>query len=471
MKSVNTINDLKRAYDHDRNLYAFRHARKISIQNEIQNHLENAFEMRLYSIEFLLGIGKIATARNLLNGLKTQLNSITNQRIIARYYHTSGLLSYYNNHIIEALESFETSMNLSNSVNDLLQWENTKIWREIALIHFYEPAGLDHMQAMIFALNNHPSWEKSMLCAHFVMGAYRLKKTISSEQFILLDAMIDQSFMGPYVMYLIGLIFLNRFNDNEIHQVIDKVVQLSLKTQGIKGDYRMIDEFVKKFPYVLEIHDAKFAKWYETYINPIIEFVNKDQASLFSNVPDEPKVSITSCLNCDNRCCYDGVYVTYSEEAKIKAHIQKYPDDFKEVPDQFLEDGEWEFLFGGKRTKRVFHEYLREDYPAHFEKTICIFALKDGSCSLQRSAIKHHMHPWSIKPELCWKFPLIGLFNEDALNHPHYFGEKDPHYYDEHQPGYLSFLPCSKVTDEGISWKQMYRNELQYYLAKIQKTK
>jgi hypothetical protein len=163
--------------------------------------------------------------------------------------------------------------------------------------------------------------------------------------------------------------------------------------------------------------------------------------------------------------------VTYAEEAKIRDHIKKHPDEFRHVPSDFLEKGEWEFLFGGNRTKRVPHVYTREDFPKHFQQTICVFALPNGLCSLQQSAVNHGMHPWSLKPELCWKFPLVGLFNEDAINHPHYFDEPDPHYFSEAEPGYLSFLPCAKTDESGLSWKQLYQNELQYYLAKKQSKK
>ena len=76
-------------------------------------------------------------------------------------------------------------------------------------------------------------------------------------------------------------------------------------------------------------------------------------------------------------------------------------------------------------------------------------------------------HPWKVKPELCWEFPLIGLFNDNAMEKPHYFGEPDPGFYDENQPGYLSFMPCARLKSDGSSWKRMYRTEfLHYFKAK-----
>ena len=461
-----TLHLIKTAYEHDRNTLAFRHLRKLYLQCEVNNQFEEAYDLRLKSIELLLSLGKISTAKNLIEVLERKLSLVTNPLITARYHHALGVLNFYQNHIIEALENFENSMTLSNNLNENVQWNNTRLWREIALINFYEPSGLENTLQMITELNYQKSWMTSMLCAHYLIGAYRLNKPVTETTYQLLNSLVEPSYFGPYALYQIGLILLNRYESDELSIKLFELSKVISKTQGIKGDFRIIHTFFTQYPEVLTINDALLTSWNKTYLLPLIKANEQDQSKLFSNVSDEPKVSVTSCLNCDNRCCYDGVYVTYAEEEKIKRHIQKFSEDFKHVPSDFLENGDWEFLFGGKRTKRVFHEYLRDDYPAHFEKTICIFALEDGSCSLQRSAIKHHMHPWSVKPELCWEFPLIGLFNEDALNKPHYFGEKDPHYFDESQPGYLSFLPCSKVTEEGISWKKMYKNELQYYLAK-----
>ena len=219
-----------------------------------------------------------------------------------------------------------------------------------------------------------------MLCAHYLIGSYRLKKDVSNEVYQKLDTCIDSSYLGPYVLYKIGMIFLNRYQEDELQHQLEELSKLLVKTQGIKGDFYIINDFIQRYPNVIAMAETHLTDWINTYLLPLIDFNEIDQAKLFSNVSSLPKVSVTSCLNCDNRCCYDGVYVTYSEEEKIKQHIQKYPNDFKHVPTEFLEKGEWEFLFGGKRTKRVFHDYLSPDYPAHFEKTICVFALEDGSC-------------------------------------------------------------------------------------------
>lgn len=193
-------------------------------------------------------------------------------------------------------------------------------------------------------------------------------------------------------------------------------------------------------------------------------------ASIFPHLSDLPKMREMACAACDNRCCYDGVYATQAEEMAIKQLRKRVPSYFRGIPKEFTEDGEWGFLFHGKRTKLRAHDYSKPDYPAHFGRTKCVLALPNGECAPQRAGADLGYHPWRFKPSICWKFPLIGLFNDNAMEKPHYFGEPDPHAYDDTQRGYLSFLPCAVVLENGVSWKQVYRHELIHFL-RHEKTK
>ncbi len=469
MLKPNHLNDLHEANAHDRNQYVLRHLNRLAILADSSSNNQEKTLYLLISIENQLALGQVKSALSLVRSFD-YLKDSPSSLLKASYYQAQGLALLYQNHIIESLEAFDYSMDLSKSFDDLYLFHHTRLYKEMALIKFYEPLALQHLMTYLQNHDFFSPYEMSMMVALYFSGINQFHQTISSDTMNFLDDTIQRDNTGPYVLYLMNkMLYINQpYESNQaIHEMI---IALLIKTQGIKGDYQVIDAYLKQYD-INNQQNASLILWQKKYITPLMNQLDNEQKALFSHLPDEPKVSVTSCLNCDNRCCYDGVYATYAEEIKINEHINKYPDEFTHVPKEFLEDGEWEFLFGGKRTKRVPHHYSRSDYPAHFEKTICIFALEDGACSLQKSAIKHDLHPWHLKPELCWKFPLIGLFNDNAYEHPHYFGEKDPHYFDESQPGYLSFLPCSKVTDEGISWKKMYKNELQYYLAKEYKQK
>lgn len=211
--------------------------------------------------------------------------------------------------------------------------------------------------------------------------------------------------------------------------------------------------------------------WFERRMPRLREQRAETTASIFPHLPDLPRMRAMACATCDNRCCYDGVYATKEEEDRIRALRKKAPAYFAAVPEDFTEDGEWGFLFHGKRTKLRAHDYTKPDYPAHFGKTKCVLALPNGECAPQRAGADLGYHPWRFKPSICWKFPLIGLFNDNAMEKPHYFGEPDPHAYDDTQRGYLSFLPCATVDENGLSWKQVYRHELLHFLRHEQQNR
>lgn len=206
------------------------------------------------------------------------------------------------------------------------------------------------------------------------------------------------------------------------------------------------------------------SSWTASRVPRLMEKRRLTDSSIFPHLPDTPFMRQMACATCDNRCCYDGVYVTSDEESRIKALRKRFPAYFAKIPNDFTEEGQWGFLFGGKRTKRKPHRYTKPDYPEHFGQTKCVLALPNGECAPQRAGADQGYHPWRFKPSICWKFPLIGLFNDNAMEKPHYFGEPDPHAYDDTQRGYLSFLPCAVVDEQGVSWKQVYRHELLHFL-------
>jgi len=230
-----------------------------------------------------------------------------------------------------------------------------------------------------------------------------------------------------------------------------------LSAEGVPGAPELVVQAIRKTSM------TGFEDWIRQHVDPIAAAVAADDARIFPTLPDAPAMAPMDCARCDGRCCYDGVYVTGEEELRIRAFMKLHPQRFGDVPEAFLEDGEWGFLFHGKRTIRVPHAFERQDFPNHFARTKCVFALPSGECSLQKAATENLCHPWKVKPELCWEFPLIGLFNDNALEKPHYFGEPDPGFYDECHPGYLSFMPCAKTDPEGKSWKRMYRTEFLHY--------
>ncbi len=464
------IPDINRLYfDTDRNDYLGRKASKLAIMATIDKNLPASIRYQIIQLEAIIASSHIKKASKLHQQITEAIKQVSDDELHAMYHIATGSLLLAKDHVIEAIEAFATGLDLAKKFENSFIYSVGSIWREMAIIHFYESSAIDHLKEMISTYENKDSsWEKSMISAYFLMGSYRLNRPVDINYFQALLSGLSPEFPGPLAQFLSAACLLDLINDNDLLKIAEDIMKYALRCQGMKGEPLILLEFANKNQKFIEnsLLFPAFQAWLDRYVKPLQEAQNEEAKALFAHLPDEPIMATQSCLSCDNRCCYDGVYVTYAEEAKIRDFMMKYPDEFKHVPTNFLEKGEWEFLFGGNRTIRVPHEYSRPDFPRHFQKTICVFALPNGLCSLQQSAVKHGMHPWSLKPELCWEFPLVGLFNEDAFNHPHYFDQPDPHYFSEEEPGYLSFLPCAKTDASGLSWKRLYKNELQYYLAK-----
>ncbi len=327
------------------------------------------------------------------------------------------------------------------------------IWRDLALSRFGDHTGIRELEKIAETAGSTGRSELAMLAsAFYCLAARTIRRTVPAT----FPKRIDPG-LAPGLMAL-ALSSLPAPDDaaeaGERAQTIEDLIH---DCGGVQGDVLTIAA-------ALSEPRSDFAdEWIERHVRPLERFIAADEAAIFPLLSDEPLMQPLDCARCDGRCCYDGVYVTTAEEARIRSFMKEHPDYFRLVPDPFLEEGEWGFLFGGKRTLRRPYQYSRSDFPRHFTKTKCVFALDNGECSLQRAATDLWLHPWKYKPELCWEFPLIGLFNENAMSKPHYFGEPDPGYYDEEHPGYVSFLPCSRTGPGGRSWKKMYKTEFLHY--------
>ena len=393
-------------------------------------------------IEALMGLGRLDEALVTID----QYASLTKQCLVvltrSRFELAWANVLFTANRVSEALVHYELALIPLKRSHGTLFYDG-RIWRELALAYFGDLRALEHLRELRNQMILHRNEYLTALATCFLVeAAHRFGITLSKEeqescQIIRFPGLRNQA-----------LAVLNLLPKKQL------LSELSAQTQGIKG-----------YPWVLSLTfvNASENEFWIRHIEPIVSLRNQSVALLFPDLPDTPFLRSTACQNCDGRCCYDGVYITATEEAAIDAFRKQYPKYFDTIPKEYLEIGEWGFVFNGKRTKRKEHLYSRLDYPKHFQRVKCVLALPNGECSLQRAASDELFHPWKYKPEICWEFPLIGLFNDDALTHPHYFGQTDPAYIDESRPGYLSFLPCSQVFKEGVSWKSVYQNELQYF--------
>src|SRR3981081_4612673 len=61
---------------------------------------------------------------------------------------------------------------------------------------------------------------------------------------------------------------------------------------------------------------------------------------------------------------------------------------------------------------------LVENYPAHFDETVCVFLLEDARCGLQVLADRDATHLWYYKPFSCWLLPFSATTSARAWSWP-----------------------------------------------------
>jgi len=373
-------------------------------------------------------------------------------------------LLYTQGKIMEALDYYEKGLLLAGNIQD---WDYLygSIWRELAiaefgdrsclekLLHWKEVSELAHYDFLV-----------SLAGCFYLLAIYKLGDDIETyANEIIFDQLIMIGIPGHCA--LIQMVYLLKgFDANNVEQKLLDTVSLILQCQGIKGAPEIIYEFWTKYESSLQktYNVNELQEWMIQYIKPIIDFRINWKSALISDLPAQPYLNKCSCVGCEGKCCYDGVYVSSKEEQVISGFVQKYPEYFTDLSNEYIVDGNWPGLEAERKTAVKKHMYTVADYPEHFKQTRCVFAYDSGECALQRVATDRQMHPWKIKPKACWAFPIHDLIKGRIIPPP-LIGEKDPDYIDCIYPGYSTFLPCAKAQVEGYEWKKLLIKEIEYY--------
>lgn len=176
---------------------------------------------------------------------------------------------------------------------------------------------------------------------------------------------------------------------------------------------------------------------------------------------DITKLKRCDLAKCQGMCCYDGVYLEEGEENKIRMLVLSYSDFFSFLPEDFIVEGSWEGKVQGKKTQVKPFDYTSDDFPKHFNRTRCVFALEDARCSLQVLADKMSMHPWSLKPKSCWMHPLSVVNGE--LAPPPVNKSDDYDNLGDKYPGYVCYTECGQHMTDGKPWNETLEEEIKYY--------
>jgi len=157
------------------------------------------------------------------------------------------------------------------------------------------------------------------------------------------------------------------------------------------------------------------------------------------------------CSGCEAVCCYDGVSLTFDEVINIKIFIEENKEYFSFLPE--------EYIIGNRTITRK--QKYNDDFPDVLPKTRCIFGLENGACSLQARSIELGLHPWKMKPEPCWMFPLRAENNELIFPHTRNSREYD---------NFMELFPCGKKKSKK-QWKKLLEPEITYFNKELTKTK
>lgn len=189
----------------------------------------------------------------------------------------------------------------------------------------------------------------------------------------------------------------------------------------------------------------------------------------------EQPVLPCSLAKCKATCCYDGVYLGAEEVEMIKILVDReQPKGTWErfglksasgdplTPENVLTLSET----GREKTDiRTAEEgELPPEFPAHFNKTRCVFLDPEGRCGFQRLAMEEGKHPWFYKPLTCWIHPIALAPPKNAETRAKitlYNAESDPHI-EEGYPGFCSHTPCGKINTHGIPAKESLKEEIRY---------
>jgi hypothetical protein len=128
---------------------------------------------------------------------------------------------------------------------------------------------------------------------------------------------------------------------------------------------------------------------------------------------------------------------------KIKVFVENNKEYFDFLPE--------EYIVGNKTITRK-QEY-NDSFPDVLSKTRCIFGLENGACSLQSRSIELGLHPWELKPEPCWLFPLRAETTELIFPFTNSSREYD---------NFMKFFPCAKKRSKK-EWKRIMQDEINHF--------
>lgn len=416
-----------------------------------------------------MGIGKLAEAEQEISRVykKAKASNWVNTHNIAAI--CFGNILTVQGRLSEAFQYYEEGIALSKQIKHNWDLYYGLIWRSICLGRFGDPLSISNLITYKVECDNRGYKYLSSLAATFSLIAAVFLAIRHPNPKEMLASIDKNSTPGLYAQATAAYLQMIDLSPDEKVHFIQEMITSALSCEGIKGFPEIISDCRAAIPKE-GFEDQRllftFDQWSKKYIQPVLQFRLDILLQLEQEYDTVPKIK--SCaLKCEAICCYDGVYLLEDEEEMLKTTVQRYPEYFQHLPEEFIVDGNRLDIQTGRKTAVKPYTYTSKDFPDHFEQTRCVFALVNGLCSLQKAATELDFHPWKFKPTACWSYPL--RIQNGKISSPCTEEEQDPDFINENYPGYSKFVPCGKHHDDGTSWYKHYQQELQYLKQKIKK--
>lgn len=451
------------SHDFDYNEKAVEASDTSARMHHIQNNNYKYFVALVNKFDALMGCGKIydafSTAMTVfrLNEEKyfVHIDDIL-QICYANLLQTTG-------RIMEALSYYEKGIAIAKRIH---KWDYLYgcIWRELAIARFGDSSCLRRLESYI-ALASEADYKYlvSLGNCFYLLSVYMLNIDIGNSTELQekvkngFNKVLSCGYQG-HIAQVKTSAFIRNWGGLLDHSLEYDEIMLSLEgCQGVKGCPDVINTFLN-----LQEGDNKSQQWKEKYLLGLVWYKKSYYDNNISNLAVEPLLQMPNCEACEAKCCYDGAYLEKKEAEYIENFVTNHQERFENLKQDFIVQGTWVGLEHLKKTATKAFDY-KGDFPKHFNKTRCVFCDDEGLCLLQVVATDLQMHPWSVKPRACWSFPIHGVKDGNIIPPPK-IDEPDPNNVGPEYPGYVTCLPCGKAQLQGKSWRDIYKNEIEYYI-------
>jgi hypothetical protein len=340
-----------------------------------------------------MGIGKLQKAEE--ESLReTEKTPGVNSKSIAALCHANILSCLIKNSV--ALYYYEIGIKLSKDIQHYWDVNYGKIWRMLTLSEMGEISVIEELfNLRTECVNKNFEYLVDLATCFIFLSSLNIDYKLDiNKAKSLLNSVNGDKVPGLKAQIIASYILIYKPSDFKLRKLLDEMINHTLDCEGIKGRPQFIKRVIEKHSNHLNSVDLdKMNTWIKTYVDSIIEDIKEVEEYYFMEFDKNPKLLKCNLNNCHGVCCYDGVYLSKEDEKNIKKFIEENNSDFTDLPNKFIVNSNWKNIIKGKKTATRNRTSNTENYPKHFNKTICVFADNNGFCRLQALATKLDFHP------------------------------------------------------------------------------